>query len=93
MHPRSFRAESYNSTYFGCRLIELLNDEDSFVRKSAINAIGEVGSEAEIPLLVKLLKDKDSSIKLSAIDALGELGKASIPFLAEFLKAIVRTIF
>jgi len=41
------------------RLIGLLKDEDDDVRKSAADALGKIGSDRAVELLIPLLKDKD----------------------------------
>jgi predicted NACHT family NTPase len=53
--------------------IDLLKDKDSYVRRSAAFALGEIKSEKAVELLIDLLKDKDSDVRRSAAFALGEI--------------------
>jgi HEAT repeat protein len=67
-------------------LVKALNHEDSDVRKSAVEALGKIGSDATIPGLVKALNHKDSFIPRIAVEALGKIGSdATIPGLVKAL--------
>jgi HEAT repeat protein len=68
-------------------LIQLLEDEDSSVRRSAASALGEIKSEAAIPGLIQLLEHEDSFVRRSAASALGEIkSEAAIPGLIKLLE-------
>ena len=56
------------------RLIEVLKDENSSVRRSVVNAVGEIKDPAAVPALLDALKDKNSGVRWSAVEALNELG-------------------
>ncbi|BAY47656.1 hypothetical protein SAMD00079811_52750 [Scytonema sp. HK-05] len=60
-------------------LLALLKDEDSDVRYSAADALGNLGKGSEVVVqgLLALLNDEDSDVRDSAADALGKLGKGS----------------
>jgi HEAT repeat protein len=55
-------------------LMELLEDRDFFVRRTAAEALGQVGPEARaaIPALTKLLKDPN--VRRTAAEALRKIG-------------------
>ena len=55
--------------------IKELGAKDSYVRLSAVDALGRIGSEKAIePLINALNTDTDSDVRLSAADALGSIG-------------------
>ena len=57
-------------------LIEkMLNDKDSYVRKTAIKALIELGSENSIRLIEKMLKDSDIEVREEAEKALTTLSE------------------
>ena len=51
-----------------------LNNENRYVRESAVAALGQIGSDKAIHALIVALKDKDSDIRRSAAEALGRIG-------------------
>ena len=51
-------------------LIGLLTDEDSYVRRQAAEALGELGSEVAVGPLVELLKDQYKYVRREAVLAL-----------------------
>ena len=55
-------------------LVTRLNDEDSFVREEAAQALGESGSPRAVEPLITLLKDEDYFVREEAAQALGALG-------------------
>ena len=62
-------------------------DESVSVRGRAASALGQVGGEAAVGLLVGLLKDTDSSVRENAAAALGEVGgEAAVVPLVGLLK-------
>jgi HEAT repeat protein len=56
------------------RLLKLVEDSDSDVRKSAVSALGAIGDTQAIPGLLKLVEDSHSYVRWSAADALGKIG-------------------
>ncbi|HEY9799717.1 MAG TPA: HEAT repeat domain-containing protein, partial [Leptolyngbyaceae cyanobacterium] len=68
-------------------LNELLENEDSDVRCSVADYLGEIKSEAAIHGLIQLLKDYESNVCSSAVSSLAKLKfKTAIPQLIELLK-------
>ncbi len=64
-----------------------LEGEDSDLRRSAANALGEIGTEAAVPPLVRALNDKNGMVRESAVEALGEIGtEAAVTPLLQALK-------
>ncbi|WP_293038185.1 HEAT repeat domain-containing protein [Moorena sp. SIO1F2] len=59
--------------------LERLKDNDSDVRSSAVNALGELGNSSDTVVngLLALLQDNDSFVRWRAADALVKLGKGS----------------
>ena len=54
------------------RLVGLLKDKD--VRREAAYALGNIGSERAVELLIPLLSDKDEDVRWAAVVALGRTG-------------------
>ncbi|MGD1803995.1 HEAT repeat domain-containing protein, partial [Dapis sp. BLCC M126] len=77
-------------------LVKFLEDSDSDVRRSAADALGEIGSEKAIPKLIPLIEDSESDMRKRAAEALGKIGsEKAIPGLNLLLKesdSIVRSI-
>jgi HEAT repeat protein len=67
-------------------LVKALNDEDSYVRWRAADALGKIGSDAAINELVKALNDEDSYVRWRAADALGKIGSDAA--INELVKAL-----
>ncbi|KAF6803002.1 peptidase C14, partial [Colletotrichum musicola] len=72
-------------------VVELFKDEDSYVRWSAANALGNQStlSDATIAALVELFKDEDSNVRESTADVLGNqstLSDTTIAALIELFK-------
>ena len=72
-------------------LIELLKDEDLWVRRFAASALGKFGPDAKIavPALEELLGDKSAWVRQACAEALGRIGpeaKITIPALSSFYK-------
>jgi HEAT repeat protein len=66
-----------NSQPDSMALEQLLHDQDESVRISAIKTLGEVGSEAVIPLLQQALNDEYVGVRRCAAEQLGILGTES----------------
>ena len=55
-------------------IIAALKDEDKYVRKGAVIALGEIGDERAVEPLIATLKDKDSNVLKNTAEALGKIG-------------------
>lgn len=82
--------EEYYRIFFPL-LVKTLNDEDYYVRRAAIDALGNFGIYAKeaVPKIAEFLKHIDKDISLHAARALGEIGlsaDAAVPALIEALK-------
>jgi len=55
-------------------IIAALKDEDMYVRKGAVIALGEIGDERAVEPLIATLKDEDSNVRKNAAEALGKIG-------------------
>ena len=74
-------------------LIGALSDGDSDVRRSAVNALGEIGDVAVIPDLIQALNDQAYGVRFAAIFALKEIGgPAAIPGFIQALRDSDREI-
>jgi len=72
-------------------LLNGLKDNRSYVRNSAIRALGQMGQDAKeaVPELARALNDEDKMCRLAAAQALERMGKearAAVPALFEALK-------
>ena len=54
-------------------LINALKDEDSYVRWSAAEALGNIKSDTAVQPLINALKDEDSDVRWRAAEALGNI--------------------
>lgn len=52
---------------------ELLGDVDANVRMHAALALGSIGDDGSVPLLIRALDDPDSNVRFHAIEALGRM--------------------
>lgn len=65
-------------------LIQLLNDENSNVRRFAVEAIGRNKDTDAIPYLFRAAKDRDRWVRSAAATALGHNGNAdAVPYLIQ----------
>jgi len=57
-------------------LLEMLHDENIFMRKEAARLLGQVGvgNEAAVTTLLEILHDRDDSVRRQAAASLGEMG-------------------
>lgn len=56
-------------------LIQVLEDEDEYVRSSAVFALGEIGPQpGVVPALLEALGDEDGFVRGTAAEALGKIG-------------------
>jgi HEAT repeat protein len=65
-------------TFLVPKLILLLKDEDSCVRRNAAYALSYIGDASVVEKLIPLLKDKHSYVRTSAAVALSYIGDASV---------------
>jgi Mrp family chromosome partitioning ATPase len=56
-------------------LEDLLEHPDPEIRQSSAIAIGKLGNEALIPVLIRLLEDSNAQVRESAVDALGNVAQ------------------
>ncbi|MGD1809024.1 HEAT repeat domain-containing protein [Dapis sp. BLCC M126] len=68
-------------------IVKYLKDDDSSLRYSAAEALGNLGNDSEpvVQALLPLLHDEDSIVRESAVRALGNLGNASEPVVQALL--------
>ena len=70
-------------------LVELLHDEDRRIRKAACAALGALGDERALELLLAALGDLERGIQVDAAQALGALGHSgAIPGLTQALEDV-----
>lgn len=68
------------------RLVEALNSKNALVRKTAAEALGEIGSKKAVLKLIELLNDPVREVRLNSIEALGMIrDERSIAPLKEML--------
>lgn len=58
------------------RLIQYLDDENSFRRKDAVYLLGEIGNPIVVPELIIALYDSKAKVRCVVVEALGKLGDA-----------------
>ena len=59
---------------YGSAVIELLNDDDEFLRRTAVEILNSVKDERAYFYLVQALNDKDWWVRERAVDALSQMG-------------------
>ena len=65
----------------------LLTHENGYVRKAAVNALAELKSFEDLPLIRDMFRDEDENVREAAVEAIGELGsRADLPFVREMLE-------
>ena len=70
-------------------VLEALQDEEPFVRRSAVRTLVEIADRTAIPALTKALKDRDEDVPTLAAEALGKIGPdaaAAVPALTRMAK-------
>jgi len=69
-------------------LIDMISDDDLYIRNSGVQALIELNAKEAIPFLMEILKDKNRhDVRSSTIEALAKLNaKEAIPFLMKILK-------
>ncbi|MFH1859416.1 MAG: HEAT repeat domain-containing protein [bacterium] len=71
------------------RLLEILGNKESKLRKAAARILGEIGEKSSVPTLTSILEDKGENrdVRVWAAFALGKIGeKASVPILTATFK-------
>ena len=58
-------------------LIEMADDPDVDVRKIVVDAMGSIGDQLFIPVLLRLLRDPDINVAAAASEQLGNMGRDS----------------
>ncbi|MBD2622486.1 HEAT repeat domain-containing protein [Microcystis flos-aquae FACHB-1344] len=88
--PKRFKVELLGLTKSNQvvnELLKALKDSDWGVRRSAAEALAEIGSETAIPGLLKALEDSDWRVRSNAVKALGKIGsEAAISRLVKALE-------
>lgn len=60
------------------RLINALDDDDPFIRFTAVEALAWLGDNDAVPAIVRMLSDESYTNRIAAIRALGEIGEKSV---------------
>ena len=69
------------------KLVNALQDENSYVRRNAASALGNIGNQAAVEPLIKALQDEESYVRSNAAEALGKTGdKAAVQPLIKALQ-------
>ncbi len=88
--PKRFKVELLGPTKSNQvvnELLKALKDSDWGVRRSAAEALANIGLETAIPGLLKALEDSDWYVRWKAVEALGEIGsETAIPGLLKALE-------
>jgi len=71
-------------------LINLLDDKDEDIRKTAARALGSIGAEAQdaIPSLITHLSDPSQDVRVSSAEALGNIPPKSVQEVPALLKVL-----
>jgi HEAT repeat protein len=67
-------------------LKDMAHHENSTIKNYSVQALGLLGREEAVPILLDALKDEDNAIFASAAEALGRIGKPVVPHLIDLLK-------
>jgi len=67
-------------------LIDCLNDKNDWIRKSATECLGKIGSPKAIEPLIKMFKDEEEKVSKAAVIALAEIGQPAIEPLISCIK-------
>ncbi len=88
--PRLFKVELAGVTKSDEAIPELINAleySNYNVRRSAADALGEIGSDAAVTALINTLEHSNSDVRRNAADALGKIGSdAAVPALINALE-------
>jgi HEAT repeat protein len=75
---RQTRRLKHKQTYVRMGAVDALKqalwDDDKFVRETAVEALGEIGSDKAVDAIKPALMDKESYVSMAAVKALGEIG-------------------
>lgn len=55
-------------------LVQLLSNDDSYIRREVAHALGVIGNQSTVQTLLPLLGDSDSEVRKNAVVAMGKLG-------------------
>ncbi|MHC9538795.1 MAG: HEAT repeat domain-containing protein [Vulcanimicrobiota bacterium] len=55
-------------------LVQLLSNEDSYIRREVAHALGVTGNQSTVQTLLPLLGDSDSEVRKNTVVAMGKLG-------------------
>ncbi|MEM0967570.1 MAG: HEAT repeat domain-containing protein [Verrucomicrobiota bacterium] len=67
-------------------LLDLLKDENEWIRFTSAKALVAIGMDADlVPTITKLLKDEDLTVRLITLNVLGELGEHSSGYVSEIV--------
>ena len=74
-------------------MLQLVNDKDDEIRRSAIEILNSTGDERAVKTLIEATRDPDWWVRERAADALAELGDTrAVPALAQMLKGDARSV-
>jgi HEAT repeat protein len=62
-----------------------LGELDADGRKLAVEALGRVGHQSALPILIGVLEDEDPNVRVAAVEAMADLGRTGV---SEALKAL-----
>lgn len=86
LHRLRTRLGSDHDEAITTRLIALLRDPDTVIRRVTAEVLGKSGSRAAVQALIDTLYDDAPDVRIAAADALGELGdSAAVPPLIDAL--------
>jgi HEAT repeat protein len=68
-------------------LKRMANNENATIKNYSVQALGLLGHEEGVPILLDALKDEDNAVFASAAEALGRIGKPVVPHLIDLLKS------
>ena len=74
-----------NDNPFLSLLMAYSNDPDVTVRNYIVQALGMIGREEAIPVLIDALEDDNNFVFHSAADSLGKIGEPAVPHLMELI--------
>jgi HEAT repeat protein len=69
-----------------------LTDGNAYVRDAAVIALGRIGGEEVVPLLISRTREEtDPQVRQDAVLALGMAGRIAVPYLSEILRSGARS--
>src|SRR5690349_10117159 len=80
------RLRSHKDGQVAPKVIPLLRDENTTMRRLAAEVLSRNGESGVVPALIKALYDPEADVREAATDALGRLGdRAAVPALTDVL--------